>query len=298
VKVLRLLALGIGGLFALVVVLVAALAIHGHNLLHARAANPIPEVRVARDSAQVARGRHLSDVVCAGCHAADEPGVLSGGRENFGAIPGGPTLGRIHAPNLTPASRVGTWDDGTLARAIREGVGADGRPLLVMPSAGLRQLSDGDLAALIAYLRSQPPVATQVPERRLNLLGYLVLGTHMFETSAQLPVDRPVPGVAEAADSAYGAYLAAVTDCRACHGPDLRGGRKGQLAPIGPDLVTLARAHELGTFAAALREGQGTRGRPLDPTRMPWPMYAHLTDVEVSAIHAYLRSQPGASGAP
>ena len=65
------------------------------------------------------------------------------------------------APNLTPdrETGIGTWSDDMLARAIREGISHDGRAMFpVMPYQKFRRMSDEDLAALVVYLRSLPPI--------------------------------------------------------------------------------------------------------------------------------------------
>jgi mono/diheme cytochrome c family protein len=276
------------------VLVVVALLVHGYGQVSRRLDNPVPSLVVAPDSALIPRGRHLVQVDCAGCHsggAAADP-VLSGGAENFLDIPGGPRLGVLHGPNLTPGGVLRGASDGQISRAVREGVGFDGRPLLVMPSPHYHAMSDRDLAALIAFLRSQPAVEHVVPARRFNPLAYLILGLHQYETSAQLPVTRPVAAPAEAPDSTYGAYLTPILGCADCHGSDYGGGRKGQFAPLGPSLVSLVREHPLDTFEQALRHGIKPAGGALDPNRMPWPTYSNLTDLEVRAVYEFLRGRP------
>jgi mono/diheme cytochrome c family protein len=240
----------------------------------------------------VARGRHLSQVRCAGCHAPDlsEPDLLSGGTENFLNLPGGPSLGTLLAPNLTPAGSIGKATDLEVARAIRQGISVQGGPLVVMPSPGFRALSDSDLAALIAFLRALPPVPHQVPARKLNLLAYLVLGLHKAEDSVVPPVTWPVPDVPADSTVAFGHYMVEYLGCRECHGPLLRGGTPGQLAPLGPDLVGMAQTHDLTAFELAVRHGVKTSGPAMDPGLMPWPSFSRLTGAEVGAIFQYLHN--------
>jgi mono/diheme cytochrome c family protein len=88
----------------------------------------------------------------------------------------------------------------------------------------------------------------------------------------------------------YGRYLVEYLGCRDCHGATLRGGRRGQLAPPGPDLKAFAAAHDSSAFTRALRGGVGSSGTTLDPRRMPWPEFARLTDEEVGAVRAFLLS--------
>ena len=254
--------------------------------------SPLPQLVVAPNASLIERGRHLSQLKCAECHAPDlaHPDVLSGGTGNFCAIPGGPTLGVLYAPNLTNGGLLGTTSDRQLSRALREGISASGRPMLVMPSPSMHTLSDRDLAALIAFLRAQPAVEHEVPARRLNPLAYLVLGLHKFEMSAMGPVIQPIPVVAEDSSVTYGEYLTTYLGCSDCHGADLRGGSRGQLPPLGPDVRTLIASHPFETFELALRHGVHHSGRAMDPAQMPWATFSRLTDLEVRAIYNFLRS--------
>jgi cytochrome c553 len=296
-KVIAIMVRSLGALLAAIVVLAVALLAHGYGLAHKSMSNPEPTLVVAPDTALIARGAHLSSFVCSSCHAPSlsRPDTLSGGAENFFLIPNGPNLGVMYAPNLTPASNVAQATDGQLSRAIREGVGFDHRPLIVMPSANLRNLSDRDLAAVISFVRAQPAVKHDRPASQFNLLAYLVLGMHQAETSAQLPVTRPAPEVAEGATAAYGDYFIHVAGCTDCHGRDFKGAPKNSLAPHGPSLVALVNSRQpdpYGAFEGALRHGVRPSGGTLDPTMMPWPSFARLSDVEVQALYAYLKSLP------
>ena len=93
------------------------------------------------------------------------PGMIGAGE----VIPLTGLPGRVVAPNLTPdrETGAGTWTDDQLARAIREGIGHDGRALFpAMPYSSYRALSDEDMASIILYLRSLPPVRNPLPRTR------------------------------------------------------------------------------------------------------------------------------------
>lgn len=125
---------------------------------------------------RVARGRYLVTVMdCGGCHT---PGALAGrpdparryaGSEiGFGgsAPMGEMTGGVVYPSNLTPdpETGLGRWSEEEIGRAIRYGQRPDGRTLVpVMPWPSYAQLTDEDLAAIVAYLRSLPPVHFVVP---------------------------------------------------------------------------------------------------------------------------------------
>ena len=289
-RLMQVLAIAVAALGALAV----TLSVHGYSVAHGREKRQLLPLREAPDPSLAARGRHLARIACAGCHSPADTLPLAGGRANFLALPGGPVLGQLYAPNLTPGGRLTHYGDAALGSAIREGLDPERRPLLVMPSKDYRGLSDRDLAALIAFLRAQPPVEAAVPPRRIGLLAYLALGMQVFETSLQRPVTIPVPEVPEGPTVEYGKYLTGMLGCAGCHGVDLRGGRD-PFAPRGPDLVGLVSRHPRDTFARALREGIGADGRGLDPTRMPWAPWRDLSDVEVTAVYDYLKSQAGAA---
>ncbi len=296
---LRLIVRIVLGLVLLVLVAVVAVIARGSWLIDApvkRGALPI--TADVNDTALVARGRHLAQISCSACHAAAQSETLDGSREDFLVVPNGPTFGTLHAPNLTRGGHLGHVPDALVARAVREGIAHDGRPLLVMPSYRFHGLSDHDLTALVAWLRAQPAVDRPSLPRRVNLLGRVVLGLSMFPPSTMPAVTAPIPHPAEAATPDYGRYLVALGTCQDCHGEDLRGGRKGQFPPIGPDIVHVAHQEPLAGFDRALRQGIGHDGRALDASRMPWPTFAHMRDVEMEAVYRFLTSKPDSAIAP
>lgn len=278
-------------LLVAVLLFAAAIVARGAYLAHRRVPGTARALAVPPDSSLVARGEHLVRSSCAGCHSSHMQPPLTGSEEDFFHQPGVPDFGHLFAPNLTPAGRIAQWSDAEIARAIREGVDREGRPLLVMPSQRFHGLSDGDVASIIAWLRAQPAVETPVRPRAFNLLAYAILGANVFPTSATAPLAAPVSAPAEGPTAEYGEYLVGALTCQDCHGEDLRGGVKGQFPPLGPNLVELAASHSVEQFAGAVREGRSAiDGRSLDPTRMPYPVYSHLSDVEVQALHALLKA--------
>lgn len=289
-RTLRIVALTIGTLAAAVLVIAIALFVNGWNTLHARQSHPVPSLRVMPADSLVARGEHLARIQCAACHANAARLPLSGGSENVLA---GTPLGVLHAPNLTPGGVLARYSDGELSRAIREGVNREGRALLAMPSEEMHALSDHDLAAIIAYLRSQPAIPHEVPRRQLTPFAYLMLGLRLVETSVQHPVERAVPHPVEGMTREYGAYLAGYLGCTGCHGKALDGRGRAPFLPEGPDLLRLVSSHDLGTFARAVREGRAmSDGHEMVPAMMPWPVFSALTDTEIGAL--YTLAQAGA----
>src|SRR5437870_6330046 len=135
-------------------------------------------------SARLARGKYLVDGVngCFGCHTdADwsKPGAPPvAGREGSGHIWADQDLPWLVAPNITPDKETGAgnWTDDMLGRAIREGIGHDGRTLFpFMPYPHYREMSDEDLASVIVYLRSVPSIKNELPTTQMPFpLKYLV----------------------------------------------------------------------------------------------------------------------------
>lgn len=124
----------------------------------------------AQDQAQIKRGEYLATIMdCTGCHT---PGALIGKPDMSQALAGSaigfqiPGVAVVYPPNLTPDpdTGLGRWSADDMIKAIRLGQRPDGRQLIpVMPYPSYATLTDADAAALVAYLRSLPPVRHAVP---------------------------------------------------------------------------------------------------------------------------------------
>jgi mono/diheme cytochrome c family protein len=206
-------------------------------------------------------------------------------------------IGRLAAPNLTSGRGGigGTYGDADWVRALRHGVRPSGRPLLGMPSEVWNQLDDSDLAEIIAYVKSVPPVDRELPTSDLKLMGRVMLVAGMIPPEA-IPAEiidhtaaRPAaiqPGVTVE----YGKYMADIA-CATCHSQDMAGGLlEGEgrnLTPAGD----LARWSE-DDFIHTLRTGVAPDGNDLDPELMPWKQINQLSDDQLRAIWLYLKSLP------
>lgn len=252
------------------------------------AAVPVP---VPADSAGLARGRHLAGPIgkCTECHGADLSGKM---------IFDDPAMGRLWATNLTRGSGgIGSrYDDPLLARAIRHGINEAGKPLRFMPSEAFQYMSDEDVGALVAYLRSLPPVDRAIPKGRIGPVARALSLFTAIPLISPRAVDHarvPPVSVREELTPAYGRYLADVGGCTGCHGPGLSGGSLGpgkpaaNLTPAGIGSWTEA------DFFRALREGQGPGGVVLDSVAMPWRLAGQMSDLEIQAVWAYLKTVPG-----
>jgi len=258
------------------------LAIAGTVKQHARSA-AIPEIRVAGTPDQVLRGQAIVDSFCAACHS--KYGPLTGGMDvgKHLAVP----VGSFVSSNLTPAGALAHWTDGEIFRAIRNGVDAQGNWLTIMTYTNVNHLSDADIEALIAYLRSRPAIGapTPNPPDHFNLLGLMMLGAGMLPSGSPV-VAGTVKAPSKGPTVEYGQYILSYQDCRACHGASLTGGVPGQIAPVGPSLQ-LVKSWKVEQFIATFRTGKDPTGRQLSEV-MPWRTIGQMDDDELTAIYEYL----------
>ena len=274
----------LAGLLTVVMLLVTGVLARGLAILYLPRNFPVPQVQAPSSPEALARGEHLALVACAVCHSPNGALPLTGGSGNLGAEIGLP-LGTIWPPNLTPGGAVNNWSDGEILRAIRQGTHPNGRPL-AMPAQRLQHLSDEDALAIIAYLRSQPPVERSTPPTRPSLLLALFLGAGLFNIDVD-PLTAPVVAPPKAETAEYGAYIISFLDCRDCHGENLDGRPSGPVPP-GPDL-RVVQGWTQAQFISTLRTGMDPSGHELQPP-MPWKQYGQLDDVELAAVYAYLKS--------
>ena len=246
------------------------------------------DVRVAGTSDQVARGARFG-MFCATCHSPDGKPPLIG--RNFATD--GPPLGVLWASNLTPAGEIANWSDGEVIRAIREGVHKTGRALIIMPSEIFRHLSDADVEAIVAYLRSQPAVEPNTPPTKLNVLVAFFIGLGLAPTSAQPPITRPIIAPAEGDSAEHGKYLVSILGCRRCHGEKLTGGEGGGPgSPPAPNLRVILTKWSVEDFVRTLRTGVDPYNRTLAEGMPSKGISAVASDADLKAIYLYIHGLP------
>jgi mono/diheme cytochrome c family protein len=155
-------------------------------------------------------------------------------------------------------------------------------------------LSDADIEAVIAYLRTRPAEGASAvdPPDTFNLLGLILLGAGVLPTGAPV-VSGAVEAPPKGPSARYGAYVLSYQDCRACHGPALTGGVPGQIGPLAPDLE-LVKAWSPEQFATTMRTGVDPGGHRIS-SLMPWQAIGRMDDEELRAIYEYLQRLPEGS---
>ena len=129
------------------------------------------------DRDKIDRGAYMNELLgCGSCHTN---GAFDGEPDMDRALAGSSTgiafsnplgekyPGIIYPSNITPDEEtgIGSWSDQQITDAIRAGVGRHGsRRIVTMPWQGYSRLTDDDVAALVAYLRSIEPINYRVPK--------------------------------------------------------------------------------------------------------------------------------------
>ncbi len=248
------------------------------------AAAPIPRLTSAAD---IAEGKRLFTARgCTDCHGND-----AGGKTFIND----PAIGHMTGSNLTTGKGgvAGGRSDAELARAIRHGVGKDGRALIFMPSTDFAGMTDEDTGRLIAYLRTVPPVDREPPKLVAGPLGrfLFLIGEIPLLVSAE-KIDhraKPVTKLNPTVSVDYGKYIAAT--CTGCHRDNLQGGPIQGAPPEWPTAQNitgkaLAKWNE-AQFITSLRTGKRPDGS-LIRFPMPWQSLGKLTDTEMKALWKYL----------
>jgi mono/diheme cytochrome c family protein len=249
-----------------------------------------------------ARGEYLvrGPMGCGNCHTPQGPEGPDASRELAGFAFFEDEAMTAVAANITPGGRIAAWSDAELARAIREGVRPDGSVIgPPMPILMYRGLGDEDLAAVVAFLRTLPAIDNDPGQSEYRMPLPPSWGPPVAS------VAPPEPGPT----AEYGAYLAGpVAHCLECHTPmgpqgpmfDTALGVGGFQFP-GPWGVSVApniTSSEDGLagygddeIRAMITRGARPDGSSMLPP-MPYGHFAAMSDDDLTAIVAYLRTMP------
>ncbi len=252
----------------------------------------------------VERGRYLVETIagCGNCHTPRGPGGVFAADKHMagGFVVVDEKPFRAVALNITPDKEtgIGNWTDAQIAKAIREGIRPDGSLIgPPMPFELYRKLSDTDLAAIVAYLKTLKPISNKVEKSVYRIPLPPAYG----------PPVASVPDVPRADKVKYGEYLAGpVGHCVECHTPMDKGHHdwsrigQGGMKFNGPWGVSVARnitphpEDGLGKWTDAEIKRAITQGISKEGTRLAPPMayalYAKVTEADLDAIVTYLRT--------
>jgi cytochrome c553 len=285
----------IGWLFGLVVLCVAVAAtvvyFRSNAALKKSYTVAVRPVAIPTDAAALAQGRHLAETRgCNECHGKDYAG---------GKVIEDAAMGVLYGPNLTRGrgGRTANFTDEDWVRAIRHGVGPDGRGLFIMPSEEYQHLSDADLGALVAFLKTLPAVDRERVPTSLGPVSRVLLATGKTKLAAEVidHANMHPPVVTPGATVEYGRYIAA--SCVGCHGPNFSGGKIEIGPPSWPHAANLTQ-HESGRlakwteadFVSTLRTAKRPDGTELSGV-MP-RAFGQMTDVELKALWLFFKSLP------
>jgi len=275
-----------------------------------------PVLNVEATPERIARGEYLANhvAVCIDCHSTRDwsrfsgpptAGTLGKGGDVFDQKFGFP--GVYYAKNITPEG-ISRYTDGELFRTITTGVSKEGRAMFpVMPFHYYGQMDEEDIKSIIAYIRTLPPIKSQVPESKSDFPMNFIINTIPHEASfTKLPPKTDVIN--------YGKYMTNAASCVECHtkidkgslvaGTEFGGGREflfpdGSVvrsANISSDEETGIGGWDDETFVSLFKahSDSATLNTKLNPgefnSLMPWTMYGKMNDEDLKAIFAYLKT--------
>ena len=262
-KVLKWIGIVLGSLLGLIILAALALVLRGNLIVNQVYSPPADNISIPTDAASLARGKHLVDMTCRGCHTPD----LGGQAGWMDVAP----LATIDSVNLTSGQGgIGqTFSDADYVRAIRHAVDPQGHGTLMVSVSAFQHI-------LLALGKLPWPAS---------------IATHTTNISAP----------AEAPNAEYGKYFVDSTGCRDCHAENLNGGPYPQpgvtftvpnLTP-GGEVKSWTEAQ----FAQSIRTGITPSGRQLGDL-MPWKDFKSASDLELQAVFTYLQSLPPLPQAP
>ncbi len=249
----------------------------------------LSSIPVPKSALEIAEGKRIYiSRGCSDCHGKDLSGLT---------FISDPAIGTFSGSNLT-TGKGGLSPELTAThfdRAVRHGIGANGRALLFMPATDFQKMTDEDLGRIIAYIQSVPPVDKPSVPIEVGPLGRFLftIGKLPHLVTAEL-VDHTLKSNAKLAPEVsldYGKYIA--TTCTGCHGDNLVGGPIPGAPPEWP-LAQDITAKGIGKwseseFISAIRTGKRPNGSEIRPP-MPWQNFALMTDTELKSLRIYLIS--------
>jgi len=277
---------------------------------------PAKELTIKSDSATIERGKYLANhvSVCIDCHSQRDWKLFSGpivsgsegqGGEIFNQDFGFP--GSFTAKNITPYG-VGNWTNGEIYRAMSTGLSKKGNSLFpIMPYTHFRNMDIEDAKAIIAYIRTLKPIKKDIPASKADFPMNLILNTIPSEAD---PQTKPSPDN----QLKYGEYIVKMAGCSECHtqaikgvpvaGKEFAGGMEFKLPKFGtvrsmnitPDIATGIGGWTEEDFVKKFKYYNPVVAKNIIMKEggmqsvMPWTMYNGMTETDLKAVFAYLRT--------
>ena len=287
----------VASLAGLVVVVAAAAGVVSKladRKLHRIVELPPIQATFAPADGQLEHGKYLfNSRGCMECHGADGAGHVVIDDKDSGFF--------VRAPNITAggASPARSYTDTDWVRTVRHGVKPSGEPLLIMPSEDYARMTDADVGAIVAYVRSLPPAnggpaefsPWPLPIKAAYLFGAIKDAAERIDHAAPAPEAVPDELLAR------GQYVA--QGCTGCHGPHLSGGKIPGAPPDWPAAANLTPGAgsamtvyaDAQAFATMLRTGRRPDGSAIS-TVMPFAALRAMNDTDVQAIWLHLKALP------
>ena len=301
----------LGVLALLVLVVLGGITAIGWQIVLGPSARAVTDRKFEATEARLARGKYLVEgpAHCFECHTEHDLStpllpIVESKRGSGWELPI-PELNNPSSKNITSDKEtgLGNWTDDEIARAIREGIRKDGTALFpVMPYPEFAKLDDEDLASIVVYVRTIPPVKHEVPKRNLPFpLEYIV-------KTIPKPITTPQPSHPAATPAERGQYMVTIAGCAGCHTPTddkgqplpgmafggggrfndpSQGGKAVFSMNITPDPSGIAHYDE-AMLIQTLHTGQ-VAGRTLNHI-MPFESFKNVTDSDISDVFAYLKT--------
>jgi mono/diheme cytochrome c family protein len=256
-------------------------------------------------SALVKRGDYLVNTImtCGNCHSPKGPNGDIPGKEFSGGLSWDEPPFKVTAPNITQDKEtgIGKWSDADIKKLLRTGVRPNGVAIAtVMPTGFYDILTDRDLNAIVAYLRTIKPIKNKVPDPIYK----------MPQIRQVFPgAEKPLPASAMKDKVKRGFYLATIGHCMECHTPLEKGRRlfKTRLGAGGFEFpgpwgvsvsrnITSSKTKGIGAWTDAEIKRAITTGVDKDGNHLKPPMgfsyYAHMTDADLDDVIAWVRTLP------
>jgi len=253
----------------------------------------------------VKRGDYLVNgiLTCGNCHSpkgptGDIPGKLFSGGLSWDEPPF-----KVTAPNITQDKEtgIGKWGDADIKKLLRTGLLPNGVHIaMVMPTGFYHIMTERDLDAVVAYLRTIKPISNKVadPIYKMPQVEHVLPGGEKPYTEAMMG-DKLKKGF----------YLATIAHCMECHTPMVKGMRQWdtRLGAGGFDFpgpwgvstsrnITSSKTKGIGAWTDAEIKRAITQGISKDGSHLKPPMgfhyYSTLTPEDLDAVVAYLRTVP------